>query len=75
MAGDVPATGRDQADAGRNMNTNSGDVRDIAKQLAEKLGTRIPVTIDIHFWTIPILYALSEKIDSLEERLKNFGNG
>jgi len=41
-----------------------------AEKLAERLGTSIPSGIDLVLWALPILEAITDRIERIEQRLK-----
>ena len=45
------------------------DLREEIKSLADRLDTAIPCNIDILAWPLPLLIALVERIEKLEQRL------
>jgi len=39
--------------------------------LAERLGTEIPPAIDMRIWTLPLLEAITERLERLEKKDEN----
>ncbi|RLB06449.1 MAG: hypothetical protein DRG83_00270 [Deltaproteobacteria bacterium] len=46
-----------------------------AEKLAERLGTLIPSEIDLVLWALPILEAIADRIEKIEQRLEKLTKG
>ena len=40
------------------------------KEFAERLGVSIPHDIDLFFWSLPILEVIVDRLESLEQKLR-----
>ena len=45
------------------------------KEFAERLGVSIPHDIDLFFWSLPILEVIVDRLELLEQRLREIEGG